>query len=155
MALDRITVDPNVCFGQPTIRGTRITVAVILRMIASGMSAQDIARTTPNFLKRTVGKPRPGERPRAEGWPPRWGCAPAAISNPVALSPEGAASHEPRATPWAEMGHRTGWLSLLRRCRRSGTFGLPMRITRLSSRSMQEPAWTPSESRFRCSASSL
>ena len=28
--LDRITVNPNVCLGQPTIRGMRITVSVVL-----------------------------------------------------------------------------------------------------------------------------
>ena len=28
--LDRITVDPNICLGQPTLRGMRITVSVVL-----------------------------------------------------------------------------------------------------------------------------
>jgi len=44
MTFDRINVDPKICQGQPTIRGTRITVAVILRMIASGMTPQEIAQ---------------------------------------------------------------------------------------------------------------
>lgn len=49
MTLDRITVNPNICQGQPTIRGTRITVAVILRMIASGMTLQEIVQDYPEL----------------------------------------------------------------------------------------------------------
>ena len=54
MTLDRITVDANVCFGQPTIRGTRITVTIVLRMIASGMSAQHIVRDYPELSDEDV-----------------------------------------------------------------------------------------------------
>lgn len=28
--LERITIDPNICFGKPNIRGTRIWVSLIL-----------------------------------------------------------------------------------------------------------------------------
>jgi uncharacterized protein (DUF433 family) len=31
--LDRITVNPNICLGRPTIEGMRITVSVILKML--------------------------------------------------------------------------------------------------------------------------
>ena len=51
---DRIAVDPNICQGQPTIRGTRITVAVILRMIASGMTAQEIVQDYPELTEDDV-----------------------------------------------------------------------------------------------------
>jgi uncharacterized protein (DUF433 family) len=54
MTLDRISVDPNICQGQPTIRGTRITVAVILRMIASGMTPQEIAHDYPELTEEDV-----------------------------------------------------------------------------------------------------
>jgi uncharacterized protein (DUF433 family) len=40
--LDRITIDPEVCLGQPTIRGMRITVSVILKLVASGMTTREI-----------------------------------------------------------------------------------------------------------------
>lgn len=40
--LDRIRVDPNVCFGKPTIRGHRIWVSLILDLLASGMSTAEI-----------------------------------------------------------------------------------------------------------------
>lgn len=54
MALDRITANPNICQGQPTICGTRITVAVILRMIASGMTPQEIAQDYPELSEEDV-----------------------------------------------------------------------------------------------------
>lgn len=47
--LDRISIDPNICCGQPTIRGMRITVSVILKMIANGGSAQDIIKAYPEI----------------------------------------------------------------------------------------------------------
>ena len=40
--LDRITVDPLVCHGKPTIRGMRIRVQDILELLASGMSYDEI-----------------------------------------------------------------------------------------------------------------
>jgi len=46
--LNRITVDPNVCLGQPTIRGMRITVSVIL-MLASGKSIQEVIEAYPEL----------------------------------------------------------------------------------------------------------
>jgi uncharacterized protein (DUF433 family) len=54
MAFDRISVDPDICQGQPVIRGTRITVAVILRMIASGMTPQEIAQDYPELSEEDV-----------------------------------------------------------------------------------------------------
>lgn len=40
--LDRITVDPEVCHGKPTIRGMRIRVQDVLELLASGMSYDEI-----------------------------------------------------------------------------------------------------------------
>ncbi len=39
--LSRITINPNVCFGKPCIRGHRIWVSLILDFLASGMSAEE------------------------------------------------------------------------------------------------------------------
>jgi uncharacterized protein (DUF433 family) len=36
--LDRISIDPAVCGGKPCVRGTRIWVALILDLLAGGMS---------------------------------------------------------------------------------------------------------------------
>jgi uncharacterized protein (DUF433 family) len=40
--LNRITVDPNVLVGKPTIRGLRISVEQILRALAAGVPAEDL-----------------------------------------------------------------------------------------------------------------
>lgn len=40
--LDRITVDPRVMAGKPVIRGTRITVELILELLAAGMKPEEI-----------------------------------------------------------------------------------------------------------------
>lgn len=40
--LDRITVNPEVCHGKPTIRGMRIRVQDVLELLASGMSYDEI-----------------------------------------------------------------------------------------------------------------
>jgi uncharacterized protein (DUF433 family) len=36
--LERISIDPAVCGGRPCVRGTRIWVALILDLLAGGMS---------------------------------------------------------------------------------------------------------------------
>ncbi|GFP27737.1 DUF433 domain-containing protein, partial [Candidatus Hakubella thermalkaliphila] len=46
---DRITINPNICLGQPTIRGMRITVSVILKMLAGGKSIQDVLDAYPEL----------------------------------------------------------------------------------------------------------
>ena len=45
--LDRITSDPELCGGRPTIRGLRIRVTDILAMLAAGASRSDILRDYP------------------------------------------------------------------------------------------------------------
>ncbi len=47
--LDRISVDPNVCFGKPCIKGTRIWVALILDFLADGMSFEEILEEYPSL----------------------------------------------------------------------------------------------------------
>ena len=46
---DRITSDPAILGGKPVIRGTRISVAMILEWIASGASRDDILRKHPHL----------------------------------------------------------------------------------------------------------
>ncbi len=41
--LNRIVSDPRVMAGKPVIRGTRITVDMILQLLASGMKPEEIA----------------------------------------------------------------------------------------------------------------
>jgi uncharacterized protein (DUF433 family) len=40
--LDRITFDPTVMGGRACIRGMRVTVSLIVNLVANGMTAQDI-----------------------------------------------------------------------------------------------------------------
>lgn len=53
-SLDRITVDPAVCQGQPTIRGMRITVSVILRMLAGGATVAEVLEAYPELEEQDV-----------------------------------------------------------------------------------------------------
>ena len=52
--LDRITIDPKVCLGQPTIRRMRITVSVILKMLAAGRSVQEVLEAYPELEEEDV-----------------------------------------------------------------------------------------------------
>ncbi len=52
--LNRITVDPRVCLGQPIIRGMRITVSVILKMLAAGKSVEDVVAAYPELERDDV-----------------------------------------------------------------------------------------------------
>jgi uncharacterized protein (DUF433 family) len=47
--LDRISIDPNVCFGKPCIKGTRIWVSLILDFLASGESVEQILEAYPQL----------------------------------------------------------------------------------------------------------
>lgn len=47
--LDRITSDPAVCHGQPTIRGLRYPVASLLELLASGMSIDEVVADHPDL----------------------------------------------------------------------------------------------------------
>jgi uncharacterized protein (DUF433 family) len=40
--LSRITIDPEICHGKPTIRGLRYPVETILELLSSGMTIEEI-----------------------------------------------------------------------------------------------------------------
>lgn len=44
---ERITVNPNLCNGKPTIRGMRITVQTVLEFLRAGDSREDILEAFP------------------------------------------------------------------------------------------------------------
>ena len=52
--LDRITIDPNICLGQATLRGMRITVSVVLKMLAGGKSVEDVLKAYPELEAEDV-----------------------------------------------------------------------------------------------------
>jgi uncharacterized protein (DUF433 family) len=39
---DRITIDPDICHGKPTIRGLRYPVETLLELLSSGMTIDEI-----------------------------------------------------------------------------------------------------------------
>lgn len=41
-SLERITIDPDICHGRPTIRGLRYTVEMVLELLSSGMTVEEI-----------------------------------------------------------------------------------------------------------------
>lgn len=45
--LDRITLNPRVMGGKPCIRGMRVTVGLIVGLIATGVNAEEILRAYP------------------------------------------------------------------------------------------------------------
>ena len=47
--LDRIQINPKICLGQPIVRGTRITVSVILKLLAGGRSIEDVIELYPEL----------------------------------------------------------------------------------------------------------
>jgi uncharacterized protein (DUF433 family) len=40
--LSRITIDPEICHGKPTIRGLRYPVETILELLSSGMTIEEL-----------------------------------------------------------------------------------------------------------------
>ena len=50
----RVTLDPQVMVGKPVIRGTRIPVELIVRMLAQGISEADILREYPRLQREDI-----------------------------------------------------------------------------------------------------
>ncbi len=51
---DRIVIDPNVAFGKPCVRGTRISVGDVLGYLASGMSEREILADFPQLAPEDI-----------------------------------------------------------------------------------------------------
>lgn len=54
MPFDRIQVDPQVCQGKPTIRGLRITVDFVLKLMGDGYTAEHIIQEYPELDKEDI-----------------------------------------------------------------------------------------------------
>lgn len=52
--LDRIEIDPEVMLGKPVVRGTRITVEIILEKIAAGCPVEEILEQYPRLTREDV-----------------------------------------------------------------------------------------------------
>lgn len=51
---DRITFDPNVMSGRACIRGMRVTVSLVLNLIANGMSTEKIIEAYPYLEEEDI-----------------------------------------------------------------------------------------------------
>lgn len=51
---ERIVIDPNICNGRPTVRGTRITAQTILEFLAAGDSVEDVLGEYPTLTREDV-----------------------------------------------------------------------------------------------------
>lgn len=52
--LNRISINPNVCFGKPCIKGTRIWVSLILDFLANGMSEKELLEEYPQLTHEDI-----------------------------------------------------------------------------------------------------
>ena len=52
--LQRISIDPNICFGKPCIRGTRIWVALIIENLAAGVAENEILDSYPSLVAADI-----------------------------------------------------------------------------------------------------
>ena len=52
--IDRITIDPRICEGRPIIRGMRITVDFVVKLLGDGMNADQIVAAYPELEKEDV-----------------------------------------------------------------------------------------------------
>ncbi len=52
--LERISIDPRVCFGKPCIRGHRIWVSLVLDLLSSGLSTEEVLEEYPQLSREDV-----------------------------------------------------------------------------------------------------
>lgn len=51
---DRIEINPRVMFGKPVIRGTRITVELILRKLGEGATQSELREAYPHLSQEDI-----------------------------------------------------------------------------------------------------
>jgi uncharacterized protein (DUF433 family) len=51
---DRIVSDPDIMMGKPTIKGTRITVELILEELGQGLSVDEVLAAHPHLTREQV-----------------------------------------------------------------------------------------------------
>ena len=52
--LSRISIDPNICFGKPCIRGHRIWVSLVLDLLASGFTFEELLERYPGIEEADI-----------------------------------------------------------------------------------------------------
>lgn len=51
---ERISIDPNICHGQACVKGTRIPVHQIVRMLANGDTVEDLLAEYPSLERADI-----------------------------------------------------------------------------------------------------
>ncbi|PIQ93214.1 MAG: antitoxin [Nitrospirae bacterium CG_4_10_14_0_8_um_filter_41_23] len=51
---ERIIVDPDIMLGRPVIKGTRITVDLILKKLSEGMTTEDLLEAYPHLTREDI-----------------------------------------------------------------------------------------------------
>ena len=54
MAIQRISVDPNICHGQACVCGTRIPVHQVVRMLANGDTVEGLLDAFPSLTREDI-----------------------------------------------------------------------------------------------------
>jgi uncharacterized protein (DUF433 family) len=54
VAFDRISIDPAICHGQACVKGTRIPVHQIVRMLANGDAVEDLLTEYPTLSREDI-----------------------------------------------------------------------------------------------------
>lgn len=54
MKHERITIDPEVMVGKPCIKGTRVTVELVLEKLAAGMTYEEILEDHPRLVREDI-----------------------------------------------------------------------------------------------------
>jgi len=52
--IDRITINPEICHGKPTIRNKRYTVDLILDLLSAGSTHMEILEDYPNLEEEDI-----------------------------------------------------------------------------------------------------
>lgn len=52
--LERIVIDPKIMTGKPVIKGTRIPVELILKLLAQGLKEKEILEDYPSLIKEDI-----------------------------------------------------------------------------------------------------
>ena len=54
MPFDRISIDPKICHGQACVKGTRIPVHQVVRMLANGDGFEDLLAEYPSLTRADI-----------------------------------------------------------------------------------------------------
>lgn len=54
MPFERISINPNICHGQACVKGTRIPVHQIVRMLANGDTVEDLLAEYPSLTREDI-----------------------------------------------------------------------------------------------------